>query len=705
MLKKINSFKTTIILFLLTMAILAFGGGMFLSMANAADKNVTEVKLTVDFSPYEDKFPVGVVGKTYTVFSSSAVDNFGNKVQVDITVFGPDGTVVPLVGDKFLTDTAGIYTIKYTATVGAICDVENVDVKVEETCEPLNYVFNEKIAEEGTTGEMFYVYPGESFGGSGLIEETPKVLLGETEVELVDAGIYSYFIPRQMGEYSLVYTLVDFVGNQSQSTKTITITDSSAPILNEASVSKLNKLGDVVKLPVVDAIMYDNGQTCYVPVKVYYDDTEITKTMAYTANEVGEHTVKYVATNPNDATFIAEKSYNVSVINSAEIDLYVENYLKLNNFTGSYPSYSDGYLMTVVEDGDASFDFKSKIYEEFLSLEFGVYDVHTSSINDLGDVVGKLSLNKLTFDAIKLSFTDSKLGSQKITLTIVNEDNKMIVYNRGQICYISNDNLMQELADGLYIKYDYATKNIVDNMDNVILDVKYFDNGEPFNGFKSDYAYINAGFVNATANTVLCLRGVANDTISDATSDRMKPKFYLSQELSGSISADIGQTITLTCPKAFDLYDENVVYNIKVINQGTKATIFDDEVDGSYDFLVTEYGEYKVEFYAKDSRNQQRRIMTIRVVDRIAPTVKVSEVKATAKVGEEITIPTMVVTDNCDVQDDCITYTYVSYGNFLKYMVYDTYKFEQAGEHVFTFTAWDKNSNCTTVKYTVMVTE
>ena len=79
--------------------------------------------------------------------------------------------------------------------------------------------------------------------------------------------------------------------------------------------------------------------------------------------------------------------------------------------------------------------------------------------------------------------------------------------------------------------------------------------------------------------------------------------------------------------------------------------------------------------------------------------------KATAKVGEEITIPSIVVADNCDTQEDCITYTYVSYGNFLKYMVYDTYKFEQAGEHVFTFTAWDKNSNWTAVKYTVMVTE
>ena len=201
MLKKINSIKTTIILFLLTMAILAFGGGMFLSMANA-DKDVTEVKLTVDFSPYENKFPVGVVGKTYTVFSSSAVDNFGNKVQVDVTVLGPDGTVVPLVGDKFLTDTEGIYTIKYTASVGAIYDVEKVNVKVEETCEPLSYVFNEQIADNGITGEMFYVYKGESFGGSGLIEESPKVLIGETEIELVDSGVYSYFITYRWSPFT-----------------------------------------------------------------------------------------------------------------------------------------------------------------------------------------------------------------------------------------------------------------------------------------------------------------------------------------------------------------------------------------------------------------------------------------------------------------------------------------------------------------------
>jgi hypothetical protein len=245
----------------------------------------------------------------------------------------------------------------------------------------------------------------------------------------------------------------------------------------------------------------------------------------------------------------------------------------------------------------------------------------------------------------------------------------------------------------------------VDNLDNVLLDIKYYDDGREFAGFNSDYAYIECNLIGAKSQTVLCVKGIANDGISNASSDRMKPKFYLSQEIPGSISADIGETVLLECPEAFDLFSEEVTYSIKITNQSTKADVFEGKIDGTYELKITEYGEYKVEFYAKDSRNQQRRIMTVRVVDRISPKVEVGEMKATAKVGEEITLPKMVISDNCTLVEDCTSYVYVSYGNFLKYMVYETYVFEEEGEHVFTYAVWDAQSNCTTVKYTVMVTK
>ena len=65
--------------FLITLFILCISG-FALTTANAQDATVTDVKITINFSPYEEKFPNGVKGKEYRVFDATAVDNLGNEL-------------------------------------------------------------------------------------------------------------------------------------------------------------------------------------------------------------------------------------------------------------------------------------------------------------------------------------------------------------------------------------------------------------------------------------------------------------------------------------------------------------------------------------------------------------------------------------------------------------------------------------------------
>ncbi|MBE7082970.1 MAG: hypothetical protein E7373_00020 [Clostridiales bacterium] len=700
---KISSIKTSFVAILLALFIVFVGGAIF-TIANAEEVNATKVEITIDFSPYEDKFPEGVVGKSYRVFDSYALDNLGNKVQVEIKVYGPDGTVVPLNENRFDTEKTGTYTIEYVAEKGALYDVETVKINVKSSCPSLNYVISDKIANKGNTGDMFYIYDGVASGGSGDVETEVSVMYGDNEkVELLQTAGASYFTPVKEGEYKIIYSLTDFIGNVCEKVKVIQISDVAIPKMEAPSITRMCFLNEKVNLPVVDAVLYKDGVKYYLPVKVYCDENDITNSMSFVATNLEGHEIKYVAENPFDRSAQNVSVYvaNVSVIETQSNVPYITNYVRLDNLAGEYPAYAPGYLMTTQRAGNAKFSIKPKIYEEFASIEFSAYNVRTESTDSKGKVTGSFDLDKIEFDSVKVSFTDSHFGNDKITFTLSENENKAALYFRDNLCYQYDETLIKTLNSGLFVGYDYANKNIVDKLGSAIYNVKYYDDGRTFEGFTSKNVYIDVELVNATAGTMLVLKGVANDSINNATTDRAKPKFYLSQEISGSIGADIGDVVTLKCPKAFDLFDENVRYFINITHQESKQEIFDGEIDGTYDLQVALYGSYKVEFYAKDQKNERRKVVTVKVMDRVAPEISVSGMKATVKVGEEITIPKMTVTDNYSTEDKMITYTYVSYGNFLKRLVYDTWKFESVGVYEFTFTAWDEQSNCTTVKYVV----
>lgn len=680
------SFLNKVLICFLSLLLCCVGGVIFsLSSAKAEEEKVSKINININFTPYESAFPKGVVGKFYQIFPATALDNLGNDVIVETVVTDPDKNVLPINDNCFATSKVGEYVIQYSAVSNGISDVEIVKVQVLDSCEELEYEISNEIPTEVDTGLIVYLYDGVVNGGVGEKKVNISVSLGNENIPIITNGNYKYFKPIKGGTYLFTAKVVDFVGNEKIVTKEIVVSDSDTPILSTPSISLTNKLNEKVTLPVADAILYRDGNVYHVPVKVTYDGEDVTSTMSYVADEVGEHTIKYIAENAFDSQATpAVKSFTVKTVDFSNNDIYAANYFSLDNFEGTYPEKAPGYLLSVKETGDASFQFKSAIYNEFAGAEIALDS--NSAVN---------------FNTFEFTFADSIYGDDKVTLSLGESNEKINIINNGKVCWTSaNDDLYSKFVEGISLKYDYVNDTFVDKDNNVILNIKTYDDGRFFDGFKSGYVYVSCRAVNATTDTTFVVKSIGTNNITSATSDRIAPLFYDSEEIQSGIIADIGEVVTLKCPKAYDLFEnEKVNYSIKILFND--EVIYDEKVS-EYQLTVDQYGEYRVEFYAKDSRNSQRLITFISVADRIAPKLEIDgKIKEKVKVGAEIKLPTYTFTDNVSGQEQCLGYVYVSYGNFRKKLVYETYKFEEAGTYVFTYTVWDGATNYTTREFVV----
>ncbi len=657
--------------------------GVVATTVNAENFIVNKVEIIIDFASYDDKFPDGVKGKTYTVFDATATDNLGNNLVVEIIVTNPENKAIAVSNGKFKTETVGVYTITYRAFSGPIEDVEIVNINVYESCEPISYEVSNSLPSSMKTGETALLYKGNAKGGSGNINVQTVLTLNGEKISITEMDDFFYFKPTVEGEYHLTYILEDFIGNSLEVPKIIFVEDSERPIMSTPPVIGINTVGEKVKLPLVDAILYVNGDIYFVPVKVFYDDIEITDTMTYIADETGEHIVTYYAANvfePDNEDKAEKITIPINVVEPSNI--YIADYFVLDNFNASYPENADGYLLSV-DNGDAEFKFKSKINQEFVNTTISLFE---------GDI---------NFNNLEIKLTDSLCAEDSVTIQYTN-DKVMQIKNHNNVCFVSETTLLSEMQLGLYFKYDYVNGCIVDSIDNILLDIKMYDDGRIFKGFASEHIYISCRVNGVYSPTVFSVKSIASVSMSDNAYDITAPIWCVAKDFSGSLSVDMGEVVTLSCPKAFDLLnDDKVTYSLEITHKGTNTKIYSGPINGEYTFTINQTGEYRVRYIASDSRNQNAKNMTIHVEDRLSPSVDVAwSVVQNVKVGEIIKLPEAVYSDN--ISENCRYFIYVSFGDFLKDTVYDhSYEFKQAGKYVFTYSVWDDAGNNTTVKYVV----
>lgn len=211
--------------------------------------------ITVDTKGYTE-LPVAVVGKEYPIFSYSAVDGYGSRVQSAVKVYYGYGstTQVELNGNNssFVPDREGLYTLKYTAT--------NAFGKTAERILNINCLKNAQIeislpndlVMNGIAGTTMTIATPVIQGGSGQIECEVYIEHNGATLSATDGT----FVPEDSGEYRIVYKATDFIGQVCEKSYTVAVTAKDEPILKNVSLPKYFLVGYDYKLPVVQAYNY-----------------------------------------------------------------------------------------------------------------------------------------------------------------------------------------------------------------------------------------------------------------------------------------------------------------------------------------------------------------------------------------------------------------------------------------------------------------
>lgn len=642
----------------------------------------------------EMELPDGFSGKSYPVPKCVAIDNNGNTISnMQVFVYAPDGSIVVVENDRFSTLNTGVYKICYSAEYKNLSCEKIIKVNVTNTCNELYFNVSDKIKTEVTTGEDVILYSGEYGGGLGDLSADCEVKFNGENCEIQNFGGLSFFTAKRGGVYSVHFTVTDFVGNQKTEILEINAIDSLIPFMNDVPVALKNRVGDVVKLPVAQAKLYAEGEGYLVPVKVYYDDTEITDTMSYTADTVGTHVVKYVAENVFDNNYKVEKTYQVEVVDPFDFDKYNGTYHYINNYITTKDLnqfFTNGIMRLSVDEGkdNGSVAFSNKINVNYIRFDF-------SAVATKGN-----------FDSVRFTIVDSRNIEETLELCFTKdyEDKKTAVLINGEevskLDYFYGDATSK--LSSINVKIDAKSNSLLDTDDSVLGTIKTYLNGKSYLGFTSGSVYITMCIEGATGENEVVLSSLAGVNLTDADMDIAAPFRIDDNRFNSFVVAELNEEVVIPLIKIYDFYDENSIVTLNVSKPGG-ISLYSGTMTEDYKFTVTDYGIYSFNYVISDSNGNFVPIYgTINVVDRVAPTITVEGVKEEYTVGEKIMLPKPVVSDN--LENELSVFVFVLGDNFMATMINlkdYSYTFNIAGDYVIRYVVCDKAMNTVYLEFSV----
>ena len=712
------------------------------TQVGAETANIKSITIDLDLGTYNaEELPFGIQGCTYPVFDYTAKDNLGNEIK-DVEVLAyydvnsdtdrgifSDDKLIAIQDGRFATDSAGQYVIEYTATAQSVRKSVRLYVTVlaEDKYVESSYVLNDELVSitEVYTGNKISLF-------EGLVNSDSRFGNADVSVEIAYEGDYEsnvgdltivdcidcedYFKPIVAGQYTISYTVENILGADKSvtTTHTVNVVDDTVPILSEPIFSPVLYVGQEATFPVVEAVQYYKGKQVYVPVRVFFNEEDVTANRSFTPTESGGATLSYVATSLIDGTSQSRNDYNLFVYDmESEEDLFISKYFYFEGFDRHYfelPKgngkdktvtdeetgvvYSESVYTVTTQEGvdNASVVFGRATHVEYLELEFAIEQ----------ELCG--------FENLYVIFTDSKDAEKRVevrlTEVIESETNRYVeVYLNGVYVKRLENKCFSEFANAsfdskFYIKYDSLNKTLVDKKGNAICALTSYTNGEAFGGFESGKAYISIKIDNVTEKSRLRLSSFATQVLNANTGDKTSPVFVGNN--SGRIVADINTNVIIKYPEVFDALDDDIKMKIKIL-KSTGEIVLDTYITEDYSYYADTYGSFMLVYTAYDSAgNSREKKSSIKILDRIAPQIELmSKMSEKVTKGESYTFPIFKATDNADAE--CATWISVSYGNFKNLMVADgKFTFAEEGTYTVKFNAVDLSGNYCIVSYTVV---
>ncbi len=649
--------------------------------------------------------PYAVKGGSYPVAAATAFDEYAGAVSVQTEVYynylSESGRVsVDIENGRFYVEYPGTYTVVYTAKdyFGNTAKKLSTVTSVKELENPLSISIDGEAPSNGSCGERITL-PGYSVsGGSGETKVVITAALG-SETMVCENGV---FLPETAGEWTITYTVSDVTALTATQSFNVTVTANANPVfVNDPVLPKYLIAKASYVVPEVYATDYSSGvkknvlATLTVDGKTYNAGESFTIASSTVTDETYSTSLKFTAGNTS-------KVYEVATVNPYNLLGGKFEIGKL--FVGSNFSYSrsdDGLKITASKAGDVNWEFANPVAANKARL----------LINGVAD--------KDDFQSLQVTFTDAENSDIAVTVRIVNY--------KGENAWLAFGDADRMISQGFSLEdnsFEIGYNGTKFFVGNVRVTVKSTDDGAKFEGFPSGKVYISSKTLDAEKGASYIVKEMDNQPISNLSSDKTAPRIVINGEYGGVY--DLGDKYVVTSAIVSDVIDPSATLTLTVTTPSGEIV---SDVNGKelnqvaanedYEILLSQVGQYKVVYNAKDSNNNKTSVTYgINLIDMVAPTVTFGKSGKTAKVGESFAFPSVTVSDDLTSAEDIAVYltvrnpegVLVELGtktteevNGKQYLIRYNYTFRYAGDYTFMVLAMDEAGNQTLATYVVTV--
>lgn len=662
-------------------------GGMRLTGKNIANDGVAP-KLYLDLNDnVENCLPKAVVGMRYPIFTASAFDAIDGEIKPNINVYYGvvDGELYATNAKYFIPNATGKYYIVYEAK-------DNWGNTVSKTLEVVAVASLDQIALDFKAQPKAEAYVGEkilieqprllNMDGWGAYKLATYILDGNKSLPLATS-----FVPQYAATFTLRYRIVTHLRSFDFDFSVI-VTENPNPTPTEAVLPFAFLDGRRIFLKALPE--YETE------IDVTYAGETVTlgKDLAFTPNVINHgDTVTVAYYQIIDGMRAWSKSYEIPVVKTViEGEKQpITNYFYTEGFDIRHEKVSSTFMTSQAEstdNGNSYAAFINTLYAPDFSVQFTLP-------------------TDVKFSSFSLYLKDSINAKQFVKISYICVDGEMFVsINDGEKTKYDGGYAGRTLS----IRYDAHLKAITDGNGfyfYITDTLKTLD----FDGFTSGYVYFAFALHEVTSNTGIELIRLCNQVFTAAVTDTVMPVVYVADIIRKE--GDIGMRVKIPYAVAYDVLSDTVSLLVTVIApDGTR--IFDGlsaEIDRY--FVAEQYGVYRITYTAVDG-NSRRNVsnFSMKIIDRIPPVILFGgRVASSAKIGQEIALPTVTVSDNMqevgglvNADSDVTLYVFVIGPDGVFTLVKNNkIVFNKPGNHIVRYYAEDAAGNYALQNFTIAV--
>ena len=661
-------------------------GGLDLSHSVRADG------LAPNASVAYDECPVGAVGVPYPILPFKLTDNLDPSPLYSVSVSYNDEAVSVSDG-AFTPAKAGLYDIEFSFYdhSGNVRRISRTAL-VKESLDALSV--EKEDADAPTSGTV-----GEKIEASGfLISGGSTVVSALTKAENKTLDGYSYeidgdsFTPLAPGTYEVSCTVTDYLGSVATASYDVEVSTSPTPVFPEVSESTPILIsGRKAIFDEVTALDYSSDFTNPTEVKATLSftlegstadlpDREFTPSIS-SAKAIG--TLTYSASNENGTSSLS-RSYRV-------VNLYDEAGLDMSRYF-----YDEGF--SSVSRAQSYIDFETS--SDGASLTF-VKDIPSYGFEI--DFAIPSSKNLLESVDIELTNTD---GSGRSVVFRIEKGPETDPHSALWINGVRKADIVGDFhglsSQRIRVAYEAETGQVEDNSGLAVATISDYSDGTEFEGF-TDEVSLKITLNGVTGAADFRLYQLGNQRFSSLEGDYTSPVVSLSGEMVRT--ASLGDTVEIVPAAAYDILSFGADVSLSVYSPAGEIILSEEDCSKGYSFEASEYGQYRIVFSASDENgNSYDHTLVVYVDDEVAPEIASDEdVPSSGKVGERISLPTLMADDNVDGAIACRIYL-IDPDNQMSDITSDAgFTPKEEGRYIVRYAATDAAGNISFADYAIEV--